>query len=354
MAFPTLLLLVLAQAGPARPADAASADAVVQKFLGQPGVVGLSVAVGRGKEVVLARGYGLAELEFSVPADAETMFRIGSVTKQFTAAAVLRLQEQEKLAIDEPLTTYLPDYPTHGAEITLRHLLTHTSGIPNYTNLGPEWERIVSRELSHEEMLALWKDLPLEFAPGERWNYSNSAYYLLGVVIERVAGQPYGDFLQAEFFEPLALERTRYDSNAEVIPNRAQGYGFGEGKPWNDRLIGMSQPGAAGALISSAQDLVRWEIALVSGQVVSPEFFEEMTLPYMLLDGKETSYGFGLALEPVAGQPCLSHGGGIFGFNSWLGYFPGAELTVAVISNSEGVSAQAIALELAKALLAGD
>jgi CubicO group peptidase (beta-lactamase class C family) len=302
--------------------------------------------------VVFSKGYGIADLEFNVPADADTMFRIGSITKQFTATAILRLAEREKLDVDDPLSRFLPGYP-RGDEITLRHLLTHTSGVPNYTDFGPEWVEIVARELSHEEMIALWKDRPLDFEPGERWNYSNSGYYLLGVVIEKASGKSYADFLHDELFEPLGLERTRYDSNGEVIANRAQGYGWEDDRHWNDRLIGMSQPGAAGALISTAGDLVRWEMALVAGKAVSPASYEEMTLPFVMNGGRETHYGMGLGLEPVAGLPAVSHGGGIFGFNSFLVHFYESGLTVAVISSSEGLSAQSVAERLARELSSG-
>ena len=255
-------------------------------------------------------------------------------------------------SIDDPLTKFLPDYPTHGQEITLRHLLTHTSGVFNYTNLGEKWELVQARELSDAELVALWQDLPLDFAPGEKWNYSNSGYYLLGMVIAKVSGASYADFLRETFFEPLKLTRTRYDSNGEVLLNRAQGYGFEDGKFWNDRFLGMSQPGAAGALISTASDLVRWQQALVTGQVVKPESYLEMTTPYMLASGRETGYGMGLQLDKQAGEACVWHGGGIHGFNSVLLYFPVQKLSVGVISNSERLRADALGLELAKALLA--
>ena len=180
---PTLTLAFVAFA--AVQDETARIDAIVQKHMREPGAVGLSVAVGRGAEVTFARGYGRADLEFDVPVNEDTLFRIGSVTKQFTAAAILRLQEKGKLAIDEELTKYLPEFPTQGHVVTLRNLLTHTSGIVNYTNLGP-WEKVVARELSDAEMCALFQDVPFDFEPGQRWNYSNSGYYLLGMIVARV------------------------------------------------------------------------------------------------------------------------------------------------------------------------
>lgn len=352
----TLLALVPAlvpvRQDAARLAEEARIDAIVQATMRKPEAVGISVAVARGETIVYERAHGFADLEFTVAADPESFFRIGSITKQYTAAALLKLAERGKLSIDDPLSRFLPDYP-RGDELTLRHLLTHTGGVPNYTDLGPKWETLVARELAHEELVALWRDLPLDFEPGTKWNYSNSGYYLLGMVIEKASGQEYGAFLRDAFFDPLKLTRTRYDSNGEVILNRAQGYGYAEGKHWNDQLIGMSQPGAAGALISTAGDLVRWQLALVGGKVVSKESYAEMTLPYMLADGRETQYGLGLGLGTTAGQACVSHGGGIFGFNSYLGYWPEKQLSIAVISNSEALRSETLAEELARALLPG-
>lgn len=356
MLLPLLLTTWLSfSSAPARAAQASEVeriDAIVQQHMRKPGAVALSVAVARGAELVYVKTPGFAELEFAVNANEETMFRIGSVTKQFTAAAILKLAERGKLSIDDPLTRFLPDYPMQGHEITLRHLLTHTSGLPNYTDLGPVWERHMAERLSDAEMLALWKDKPLEFAPGERWKYSNSGYYLLGIVIEKVSGKGYAEFLRETFFEPLQLTRTRYDSNEELLLNRAQGYTFQGERFGNDGLLDLGQPGAAGGLISSASDLVRWQIALVEGRAISKASYEEMTLPFLLANGKETNYGMGLQLDRQAGQRCVWHGGGINGFNSVLLYFPDAKLSIAAISNSEGARADALGLALASALLA--
>ena len=351
----TLLVASLAlrtAASLAQSKDAERIEAVVQEHMRQPGAVGMSVAVARGEELVFSKAFGFADLEFPVNADEDTLFRIGSITKQFTAAAILKLAERDKLSVDDPLTKFLPDYPTHGHEITLRHLLTHTSGVPNYTELGPAWQRRMAEALSDDELVALWKEKPLDFAPGERWKYSNSGYYLLGMVIEKVSGKSYQDFLRETFFEPLKLTRTRYDSNTELILDRAQGYAYEKERFENDGLLDMHQPGAAGGLISTASELVRWQIALVNGRVVSKASYEEMTTPFMLQNGKETGYGMGLQLDTQAGKPCVWHGGGINGFNSVLLYFPGEKLSIAAISNGERLRADALGLAIAQALLA--
>jgi len=327
-------------------------DEVLQAALQEDGAVGFSVGLAMGGELIHEAGYGLAELEHEVPVQPWSMFRIGSITKQYTGAAICRLADQGKLYFDDPLKLYVPEFDTQGREITLRHLLTHTSGIFNYTNLGPKWEDHMARDLSHGELLALLKDVPLDFEPGRAYRYSNTGYFLLGMVIEKVSGQSYADFVQKEFFEPLGLSHTRYGSNSDLIPMRAQGYAYrGQGRFANDDLLSMQQPYAAGSLIATAGDLVRWSLALMGGQVLKPESFEEMTLPFLLENGDESPYGFGLNLQPQAGRTCFSHGGGINGFNSIMYYFPESKLCLAVISNSEGYSADEVAQRLLKLLL---
>lgn len=332
----------------------ARVDAVVEKALENPAAVGLSVAVALDDEIVLAKGYGLAEVEHGVPVHAGTTFRIGSVTKQFTAAAIVRLAERDKLAIDEDMRAYLPDYPElpDGHVVTLRHLLTHTSGIPSYTDLGQAFWSRARVDLDHEAMLAIFAELPLDFAPGERWAYNNSGYYLLGMVLEEVTGQGYAEYMQATFFEPLGLDSMRYGSFEDIIPDRAQGYRFEDGELANDAFMSMTAPGAAGALLANAEDLVKWQLALVSGKVVSPESYAEMTTPFLLGDMSETEYGFGLSLAPIAGRPAVRHGGGIFGFNSELAYLPEERVSVAVISNCEGFASGMLAADIVRAVLA--
>ena len=322
-------------------------DALAKASLAQPGGVGLSIAVARKGQVLLAKGYGLADAEFDVPADGETMFRIGSITKQFTSAAILRCAERGQLSLDDDVSKYVPTFPLQGKHVTLRQLLTHTSGIPSYTDTGEEWKKKWPLELTHDELLALVKDKPFDFEPGTKWAYDNTGYYLLGMVLESVAGKPYAEVVQSELFEPLKLTRTRYDSNVDLIKNRAQGYAFSHGVLVNDQPLGTSQPGAAGALLSTASDLVRWQMVLTGGAVVKPDSYKAMTTPTVLPDGKDTHYGFGLAIDELAGKKRIQHGGGIFGFNSMLMWFPDDDVHVAVISNGEPLSSSKIADEVA-------
>ncbi|MFY9345748.1 MAG: serine hydrolase domain-containing protein [Planctomycetota bacterium] len=332
------------------PAWVAKVDELVARQLAQPFAVGFSVGIAKGTEVLLERGYGKAELEFAVPADAATMFRIGSVTKQFTAALILRAIEANKLSLDDGLERFVPTFPLQDRKVTIQHLLNHSSGIPSYTDLGKEWEKVRPLELSHDEMLALVAGKPFDFEPGADWRYNNTGYYLLGMVLEALHGKTYAQVVRDELAEPLDLSRTRYDSNGDLIPNRAQGYGVNRGQQCNDEPLGMSQPGAAGALLSTGGDLVRWSMALAGGKVVQPANYTRMTTP-LVVNGRNTRYGFGLMLGEVAEQPCVMHGGGIHGFNSLLLHVPKHDLHVAVISNSERASSQKLAGAIVRAVL---
>ncbi len=328
----------------------AKVDAVVKAALDTPLSAGLSVGVAQHGKVILAKGYGLAEAEHQVPANAETLFRIGSVTKQFTSAAILKLIAAKKIALDDPLTKYV-DYPMSGHTVTVRQLLNHTSGIPSYTDIGQAWVEKWPLELSDEELLGLVKDRPFDFIPGEKWAYNNTGYYLLGMIIEKVTGQSYAEHLQQALFKPLAMNRTQYDSNRTLIRNRAQGYGVDNGQLANDHLLGMRQPGGAGGLISTGGELVQWSLALSSGQVVPTETYHEMTRSTSLADGTVKQYGYGIGTDTFEGRNRVQHGGGIMGFNSMLFWLPEAGLHVAVISNSEAIRSGRIADDIARAVL---
>ncbi len=326
-------------------------DALAEEYLTRPGAAGLSIGLARSGSIMVAKGYGLADLEFDVPADSQTMFRIGSVTKQFTAAAIMQLIERGKLSLDDNLHQHLPDYPTQGHTVTIRNLLNHTSGIKSYTDLADEWKSIQPLERTHDELLALVRDKAFDFVPGEKWHYNNTAYYMLGMIIEKVSGGSYAEFMSKEVFVPLQLHRTCYDSNSDLIKNRAQGYALVNGQVVNDRPLGMSQPGAAGALLSTGEDLVTWSMALTSAQVVTPESFKLMITPTVLPDGQDAHYGFGLAIDEFEGHRRVQHGGGIFGFNSMLLWLPDDDLHIAVISNGEAVPSARIADRIAHAAL---
>jgi CubicO group peptidase (beta-lactamase class C family) len=336
---------------PSDSAIAAAADRLATQALAKPGAAGLQIAVARNGKFIVDKGYGLAELEHDAKTDENALFRIGSITKQFTAAAVMKLVEQGKIGLDDSITKYLPEYNTQGRAITIRHLLTHTSGIKSYTELKRVMVEEPEHEFTHQEMIDMVQNEPLAFEPGTKFAYCNTGYYLLGVIVERVSGKSYCELLQDEFFGPLQLSHTRCDSNSDIIKGRAQGYRGTGKKQLNDQGLAVGTPFAAGILIASAHDLVTWSDALASGKVVSAASYQQMTTPFELEGGQPDHYGFGLGTDEFEGHARVQHGGGIFGFNSMLERFPNDGLTIAVLSNSEAVSSDRVAQALSREAL---
>ncbi|HET9512649.1 MAG TPA: serine hydrolase domain-containing protein [Gemmatimonadales bacterium] len=330
----TALLIGPAVAQDGRAALLARVDSVVQAEMARTRTPGMSVAIQKGNDIILARGYGLANVELSVPASAETVYRIGSITKQFTAAAILQLADAGKLRLDDELTKYLPDYPVQGKKITIHHLLTHTSGIKSYTSLGPKfWNEASRLELPDTQLVALFRNEPFDFAPGEKWAYNNSGYYLLGMIIEKASGMPYRQYLKEKLLGPLGLRSTSYCDNRPIMPHRASGYEVRNGVLENDDPIGMNTPGAAGAMCSTVLDLLAWRQALFSHRVVSPASLQRMITPARLNNDSVTSYAYGLGIGKLESHRSISHGGGINGFITHLGYLPDDSLTVVVLGN---------------------
>lgn len=348
----------LAAAAPDSPL-AAAVDAVAAKALADKSVSGFAVGVVENGRVRLARGYGFADLETRTPVTERTVFRIGSITKEFTAAAILLLAERGRLSIDDPLAKYVPNFP-RASEVTLRQLLTHTSGIHNYTELADFFPAISPRDLSGDAMIAVIAGArPVyDFEPGTKWNYSNSGFFLLGLIIEKVSGQSYSQFVQTNLTGPLGLTQTKPDDLAEIVPNRAQGYERAPGSPTgfaNTGHISMSVAAAAGAIRSTVGDLARWHAALLGGRVLKPASLALMTAPGRLKDGRLASaarpatpgeagppsdYGFGIATSRRGGRRSVGHGGSINGFNAALQTYPDARTTVVLLTNTSGGSAK--------------
>jgi CubicO group peptidase (beta-lactamase class C family) len=234
-------------------------EQVVQSYVSDKQFMG-SVLVARGTTILLDKGYGFANLEWSIPNTPTTRFRLGSVTKQFAAASILLLEERGKLKTDDPVKKYMPDAPTAWDKVTIYNLLTHTSGIPNFTNF-PDYSSTEATPTTPEKLVARFRDKPLEFQPGEKWNYSNSGYVLLGYLIEKISGQTYEQFVQQNIFTPLGMKDSGYDSNRAVMQHRATGYTPSEYGPVNAGYIDMSIPFSAGALYSTTEDLLKWELA---------------------------------------------------------------------------------------------
>jgi CubicO group peptidase (beta-lactamase class C family) len=239
-------------------------DALVKEHIDPQGP-GAAVAVIVGTQVAYCKGHGLASLETDEAIGPHTVFCIGSITKPFTASAIMLLEQQGKLALGDPITAHLPDYPETGRHISIAHLLTHTSGIQNYVPLDGLWEKIAARDLSPGELSALTEDLPLLFEPGTRYSYSNSNYCLLGRIIERISGMSYGEFVRAHIFDPLRMHRSYYLGNGLSIPHRAEGYELEEEGYRPPPYVSLTIPYAAGSLGSTLEDLIRWDAALWDG-----------------------------------------------------------------------------------------
>jgi D-alanyl-D-alanine carboxypeptidase len=311
----------------------------------QPGAAAIVVEDGK---VVLRKGYGMANLELARAISPEMVFELGSITKQFTAAAILLLQERGKLRVEDDITKYLADYPTHGQTITIENLLTHTSGIPSYTGL-PEWFPRMREDLTPADLIAMFKDKPLEFNPGERWAYDNSGYFLLGALIEKISGESYEQFVEEEIFKKLGMIHSRYGHPEEIIPLRASGYSKDEDGFRNASFISMTQPYAAGSLMSTVDDLAIWDRALAGEALLKKASLDRMFTAYHLKSGASTHYGYGMEVFDFAGRRILQHGGGINGFRTQILRVPEEHLFLAILSNSEGsaLSPEEVSLKIA-------
>lgn len=328
----------------------AKVDAIAREGIDQKKVASLAVGIVKDGRLVLARGYGFADLENEVPATAETVYRLGSITKQFTATAIMQLVEQDKLSLDDQLTMYLSDYPVGDRKVTIHQLLNHTSGIKSYTGLR-DFFKVARLDHTHDELLAMFKNQPFDFEPGTRWRYNNSGYYLLGMIIEKVSGQSYENYLDDHIFKPLGMTATRYGHLRPLIRHRAMGYTLFMGQLVNDDPMSMTAPGAAGALVSNVLDLIKWHQALESGQLLKSESFEAMYRETKLPDGKTQGYGYGWGLGELSGHRSISHGGGINGFSTMIARYPNDRLAVIVLSNTATANTGATENRISKLLL---
>ena len=338
-----------ARGGVNRQAVVHAADSIADAILKSGRVAAFSIAVTRGRDTLVMKGYGMADLENDLPATAQTVFRIGSVTKQFTSVAIMQLVEQGKVSLDDDVTKYVPAAPTHGRRILVRHLLNHSSGIPSYTDVGGTFGRVMRLDLSHDSLLATVRDDSLQFEPGSHFYYNNTGYFLLGMIIERVTGKSYGDHLRDALFVPNGLTSTVYCGNTPLIKHRARGY---DGRPTglvNADFLSMDLPYAAGSLCSSVGDLIAWTRLLHSGKLVNATSFAAMTTPVKLSSGRPMQYGFGLFMDSLGTHRAIQHGGGINGFISQLAYYPDDSLTVVVLSNTAPAPSDQVAENLARA-----
>jgi CubicO group peptidase (beta-lactamase class C family) len=297
-----------------------------------------TVLIARDGRPIVSRGYGMANIELNVPNTPESVFRLGSVTKQFTSMAIMMLQERGKLNVSDPMCKYLADCPEAWKPITIKNLLTHTSGITNYTGFA-DFAKTTILPITTSAMTDRLKKEPLEFKPGDKFAYSNSGYYLLGAIIEKASGKLYADFLQENIFTPLGMKQTGYDDPLRIIMHRAAGYQKQAGKTINAAYMDMTVPYAAGSLYSSTGDLLIWDQALYTEKLVSRKSLDEIFTPFK----GDAGYGYGWGIGKKFDRREISHGGGIYGFATHISRYPDDKVTVIVLSNVQSAPAGQIA-----------
>ncbi len=326
-------------------------DAIVEVPIAAGKVAGASVAVVKGGTPILMKGYGLADIELGVKTPPGATYEIGSLTKQFTAAGILLLQQDGKLSLDDEVTRFLPDYPTQGHRITLRRLLNHTSGIKGYTEMA-EFREFQRLDRPRADLVKMFSAQPFDFAPGEEQIYNNSAFFLLGLVIEKASGMSYAAFVQQRLFDRVGMTSSYYCSERTIRKNHAHGYDTEAGALVLKGFFDHDWPYAAGSLCSNTADLVGWNRALHGGRVLSPASYAAMTTPGGLNDGTTIQYGLGIGLTDIGGRRAIAHGGAISGYLSESQYYPDDDLVIVVLLNTAGpVGPRGIAREIADAVL---
>jgi CubicO group peptidase (beta-lactamase class C family) len=305
-------------------------DSVARAEMTRQKIPGVAVAVVRHGEVLSAKGYGEANVELHVPVTPETVFESGSVGKQFTSTAVMLLVEDGKIGLADPITKYFPNAPASWQGITVRHLLTHTSGIPDYTTDAMDYRR----DYTEDELARMAFGLRPEFPPGSRWNYSNTGYVLLGIIIHKASGQFYGDLLRDRVFGPLGMRTARIISEADIIPNRAAGYRLARGELKNQEWVAPQlNTTADGSLYLSLEDYIAWDRGLRAKKILKPESWAAVFTPVTLNSGKHYPYGFGWSIDTVAGQLRIHHGGAWQGFQTYISRYLGDDMTIVALSN---------------------
>ena len=350
-----LLLLALPHASaqqpsapPPRAVLVARLDSLARAFLTDAPATGATIAVVRGSDTLLLRGVGERDRERHLPAGPATIYRIGSITKQFTSAAVMQLVEQGKVGLNDPVGRHLPQYP-QWAGVTIRQLLNHTSGIHSYT-ASAAWQKRWGEDLAPDALVALVANDTMDFAPGTRYRYNNTGYVLLGMVLEKVTQRPYADYVRDILFSPLGMRSAAYCPSRPENDAYAAGYDIRNGTLVPTTYLSMTHPYAAGALCMSVPDYLQWQAALTSGRVVQPASFALMSTADTLIGGGRLNYGFGLVPGMLGAHRVIQHGGGVNGFSTQQMWFPDDSLRVVVFANTLGSSPERLAINLASAV----
>ena len=342
-----LLLVPRTHAQAPKGFDPATIDKVVEAEMARQKVPGVAVAVVRQGTPVVAKGYGLANVEHNVPVTRETIFQSGSVGKQFTSAATMLLVEEGKVAVSDPVTKFFPDAPEHWKKILVRHLLTHTSGLPDYTAGMVDYRK----DYTEEELLKFAYGLKLEFEPGARWNYSNTGYIVLGFLLRKASGQFYGDILKDRVFAKIGMKTARVISEEDIVPHRAAGYRLVRNELKNQNWVSPRlNTTADGSLYLSLDDMLAWDAALRAQRLLKPESWNQVFAPVTLNSGKTYPYGFGWQVDTFAGRRAQRHGGSWQGFQTHIARFPDEDLTIIVLANLAQSSPERIGNAIAAAL----
>jgi len=321
-------------------------DAMVSSAYG-PEAPGISILVAKEGKPIYRKAFGKADLELDVNATPENVYEIGSITKQFTAVAILMLQEQGKLNVQDEITKYIPDYPTQDKKITIHQLLNHTSGIKSYTNM-PTFMNLARTDMTPTELIDKFKNEPMEFEPGTEFNYNNSGYILLGHIIEVVTGDTYENFIEKNIFETLGMKNSRYGKMNEIIPNRANGYSEAEGDSFiNANYLSLTLPYAAGSLMSTVDDLLLWQNAISANTLIKRSSLETAINGSTLANGKKIPYGYGWGKNKIQGETAIAHSGGIFGYSTNGIYLPNQDIYVIGLTNCDCNDVGAITTKIA-------
>ena len=310
---------------------------------------GAVILISKKGKPTYRKAFGLSNLELNVKMKPENIFEIGSMTKQFTAVSILMLVEQGQISLQDEITKFIPDYPTHGQKITIHHLLNHTSGIKSYTRMKKLFS-VARRDMKPQELINFFKDEPIDFKPGEKYKYNNSAYIILGYIIEQTSGISYADYIQKNIFDKLNMSNSMYASHSKIIKKRASGY-HNRGGYQNAMYISHTLPYAGGSLMSTIDDLNKWQQALTQNKLLKKETLQKAHTNYTLNNGEKINYGYGWNIKTINNEVSYEHGGSIFGYKSMGVYIPNKDIYVVILTNCDCISPTKLTRDITKIIL---
>jgi CubicO group peptidase (beta-lactamase class C family) len=341
----TIIVLMFLSTLAAAQSFEAKIDSLVATVVKDKNGPGAVFMVAKGGKPIYQKAYGKSNLELATDMTLENVFQLGSMTKQFTAIAILMLQERGQLDLNSSIATYIPDYPA-GEKITLHHLLTHTTGIKDFTKMK-SIQTIAQKELSPKQVIDFFKNEPVDFAPGEKFEYNNSGYVILGHIIELVSGKTYEKFIQENIFEKVGMTHSRYADDFNLVDQRAYGYHQKAGSYVNKTRISFTIPFSSGALMSTLDDMLKWQNALNKNSLLHANTLKKAFTKYKLNSGEPFTYGYGWHLKEINGTPIREHGGSVFGFKTMGVYIPSKDIYVIGLSNCDCISPTQVTRDIA-------